>query len=184
MSLKEFKYENKLSKRSKVSRLIWNIVYVVLFRPTPRWAFSKWRVFLLRLFGAKIGDGCSISPTCKIWAPWNLEIGSLVCFADDVDCYCVDKITIGSKVTISQRSFICTGSHEIETLHRKLIHHPVSIADHVWVCAEVFIGPGTNIGEGAVVAARSVVVHNVEDWNVVAGNPAKTVRKRLINSGN
>lgn len=179
-SLAKYKYENKLPKKSKFFRLLWDIVYLLFFRITPRWTCHRWRVFLLRAFGAKIGDHCIIAPSCKIWAPWNLEIGSYVCFADNVDCYTVDKIKIGSKVTISQRTFLCTASHEISTLRRELTHKMIEIHDHAWICAEAFVGPGIEIGEGAVVGARAVVIADVAAWDVVAGNPAKVIKQRKI----
>ena len=182
MSYDQYKYRSKTSPREKLKRVIWNFVWLLAFRPTPRWALSKWRVGLLKLFGAKIGAGCLVSPKCKIWAPWNLEMGELVCLADDVDCYCVDKIIIGSKVAVSQRAFLCTASHEIETYHRELIHAPISIEDHVWVCAEAFVGPGITIEHSAVIAARAVVTRNVEAYAVVGGNPARLLKQRTVTS--
>lgn len=46
----------------------------------------------------------------------------------------------------------------------------IVIEDRAWVCAEAFIGQGVTIGEGAVCAARAVVVKDVESWTVVGGN--------------
>ena len=109
-------------------------------------------------------------------------MGELVCLADDVDCYCVDKIIIGSKVAVSQRAFLCTASHEIETYHRVLIHAPIKIDDHAWVCAETFVGPGITIGHSAVVAARAVVTRDVEAYAVVGGNPARLLKQRTVTS--
>ncbi|GHC04795.1 hypothetical protein GCM10007047_22040 [Cerasicoccus arenae] len=105
-------------------------------------------------------------------------MGNFVCIAASVDCYNVDKIVLKDKVTVSQRSFLCTASHDIDSLQRPLIHAPITIEQHVWVCAEAFVGPGVTIFEGAVVAARAVVIKNVEAWAVVAGNPAKKIKHR------
>ena len=57
---------------------------------------------------------------------------------------------------------------------------PIVICDSVWVAAEAFIGPGVTVGQGAVVAARTCVVKDVEPWTVVGGNPAKVIKKRII----
>lgn len=135
---------------------------------------------MYRVFGARIGKGCRLSPSCRVWAPWNLEMGILSALGDGVDCYSVDKIRIGSKVAVSQRVFLCTATHDISTLMRELEHAPISIGDHVWVCAEAFVGPGVTLGKGAVVGARAVVVKDVEPWTVVAGNPSRFVKKREI----
>lgn len=107
-------------------------------------------------------------------------MGQFSAMGDAVDCYTVSKITIGSKVAISQRAFLCTGTHDISDLRRPLVSKPIVIHDHAWVCAEVFIGPGLTVGEGAVIGARSAVFKNVEPWTVNGGNPAKFIRRRTI----
>lgn len=141
---------------------------------------DRWRLALLKLFGAKFGQGCRIAPSVRVWAPWNLSMGDYVCLAEGVDCYSVSPIQISSKATVSQRAFLCSASHDISSLSRPLIHSPISIKEHAWVCAEAFIGPGVNVGEGAVVAARAVVVKDVEPWMVVGGNPSKIIKKREL----
>lgn len=175
-----YKYENTLSLNNRISRFLWNIVWSCFFRTTPRWALNKWRIFLLELFGAKIGQGCRVAPSCFVWAPWNLTMGSFSVLGDDVDCYSMDKITIGSKVAISQRAFLCTGSHDISSYKRPLITKPIIIADHAWVCSQAFIGPGVSLGVGVVVAAGAVVTKSVEDFFVVGGNPASIIKKREL----
>lgn len=177
-----YRYVNLYCFRSKVIRLAWECTWLFLFRPTPRWMLNSWRFFLLRLFGAKIGKGGRISPSCRVWAPWNLVIGDYVNIGERVDCYTVDRITIGNCVTISQRTYLCTGSHDIRYLNKPLLFKPIVIEDHAWVCAETFISPGVLIETGAVVAARAVVTKDVAAWMVVAGNPARVIKKREIMS--
>jgi putative colanic acid biosynthesis acetyltransferase WcaF len=55
---------------------------------------------------------------------------------------------------------------------------PITIGEHAWIAADVFVGPGVTIGKGALVGARSSVFRNVESWTVIAGNPAKIIKKR------
>ena len=62
-----------------------------------------------------------------------------------------------------------------------LLQSPITLKDNSWVAAEAFVGPGVTIGEGAVVGARAAVFRNVEPWNVVGGNPAKFIKRRVIN---
>jgi len=100
-----------LSLRNTTGRAIWNVVWLLLFRPTPR-PFHAWRSVLLRMFGAKLGKAVHPYPSARIWAPWNLEMGDHSCLSEDVDCYCVDKIRIGPHATVSQYSFLCTASHD------------------------------------------------------------------------
>ena len=173
-------YQTRTPQKIRVGRLIWNIVWLLFFRPTPYFLFLRWRQFLLRLFGAKINNEVQVFPSCKIWAPWNLSFGIHNAIDDGVILYSVDKITIGTKVAISRNAFICTASHDISRLDLPLITKPITICDGVWIGVGAFIGPGVTIGEGAVVGAYAVVTKDVEPWTVVGGNPAKFIKKRVI----
>ena len=105
-------------------------------------------------------------------------MGDHSCLSEQVDCYCVDKIRIGAHATVSQYSFLCTASHDYTNPSMPLISAPISIGENAWVTADVFVAPGVNIGEGAVITARSSVFSDIEPWTVATGNPAKTVKKR------
>ena len=167
-----------LSLRNKVGRSIWNLVWLLLYRPTPR-SLHPWRCFLLRLFGAKIGKGVHPYPSARIWAPWNLEMGDHSCLSEYVDCYCVDKIRIAAHATVSQYSFLCTASHDYTDPAMPLVIAPISIGEQAWITSDVFVAPGVTIGEGAVVLARSSVFRNIDPWVVVGGNPAKFIKPRV-----
>lgn len=175
----------RLTLGNKIARTVWQFVWLFLYRPTPK-PFHVWRAFLLRLFGAKIGRPVYIYPSSKVWAPWNLVMGSHSTLADGVDCYCVAKITIGSYSTVSQYSYLCSASHDYldpiiqEQPQMPLIAAPIAIGDRVWITADVFVGPGVAISDGAVVLARSSVFHDVTAWSVVAGNPAVFKKKRIL----
>lgn len=141
-----------------------------------------WRSFLLRLFGAQIGKGAHPYPSARIWAPWNLEMGSQSCLANEVDCYCVAKVTIGANTTISQYSYLCTASHDYTDPAMPLIVAPIVIGEQAWITADVFVGPGVTIGDGAVVTARSSVFSDIEPWVVARGNPAVAFKPRVMGS--
>lgn len=175
-------YKNRLSHGNKIARGLWNTTYWLMFRPFPSTLFMPWRRFLLRLFGAKMGKGTQVYCTARIWAPWNLEMGDFACLASGVDCYNVDKIIIASNTTISQKSFLCTASHDICDPKNPLITSPITIADQAWVAADTFVGMGVTIGQGAVVGARAAVFKDVAPWTVVGGNPAKEISRRVIKS--
>lgn len=169
----------RLSLGNKFSRALWNIVCLLLYRPTPR-PLHAWRCLLLRLFGAKLGRGVHPYPSAKVWAPWNLEMGDHSCLSHDVDCYCVDKITLGAHSTVSQYSFLCTASHDYTDPNMPLVTAPIDIGDRVWITADVFVAPGVSIGDGAVITARSSVFHDIPAWTVAAGNPAKPIKPRVL----
>lgn len=173
-------YKRTLSYKNIMARIAWNIAYMLLFRPFPSIIFEKWRNFILRIFGAKIGKHTSIRASAKIWAPWNLEIGENSCIDNRVNCYNPGKIKIGNKVVISAGAFICTPSHDISSPAFPMIPSTITIKDCAWIASEAFIGPKVTIGEYAVVGARACVFKDVEPWSVVGGNPAVFLKKRVI----
>lgn len=103
------------------------------------------------------------------------------CLASDVDCYNVAPIHIGKFATVSQGAMLCTASHDITSPNHELKTAPITISDQAWVGAGAFVGMGVNVGVGAVVGARAAVFKNVNPWDVVGGNPAKFIKKRIIN---
>ncbi|CAZ95176.1 Colanic acid biosynthesis acetyltransferase [Zobellia galactanivorans] len=167
------------SIKNRTTRLVWNIVYLIFFKYSPR-PLHNWRSFLLRLFGAKIGKGVHIYPKVKIWAPWNLEVHDEVGVADGADLYSQGKIILEFRSIVSQRSYICTGTHDFTLKGHPLYTKSIKISKFAWVAAEAFVGPGVTVGEGAVVGARAAVFKNVEPWAVVGGNPAKFIKTREI----
>ena len=174
------KYNHSFGKKNKIGRLFWGICYVLLFRPFGSSVFRKWRILLLRLFGAKIALSANVYASAKIWAPWNLHMGAYACLGPEVDCYNQGYISIGANSVVSQKAYLCASTHDITDPQHNLILKPIHIGDKVWIAADAFIGPGVSIGEGAVVGARSAVFKDVEPWAVVGGNPAKFIKKRII----
>lgn len=174
------KYQNKLSLRNKIGRAIWNIVYIVAFRPFGLIFFNSWRLFLLRCFGAKLHPKARVYSSAKIWAPWNLEMDAYSCLGPNVDCYNPALIKIGQHSVVSQKSYLCSASHDITDCTSPLLVAPIIIEDQAWIAADSFIGMGVTIGQGTVVGARACVYKNVAPWCVVGGNPAKILKKRII----
>ncbi len=175
-------YKNRHSLKSKIARVLWNVVWLVLFRPTPRGnLFRPWRIALLKLFGAKVKWSSNVLPSCRIWQPWKLTMGEYSCLSENVDCYTVDEIVLGDQVTVSQNATLCTAGHDISSQIMELTYAPINIGSNAWVAAYAMVMPGVTIGEGAVVGAGAVVTKDVEPWAVVGGNPAKFIKKRVLN---
>ena len=110
--------------------------------------------------------------------PWNLEIGDYVAISEEVDIYNFDKVVIGSNTCISQRVWLCTGSHDYHRADFPLIWRPIRIGSSVWIAADVMVQPGVNIEDGVVVGARSVVKTNLSAWCVYTGNPCLMLKTR------
>ena len=179
--MKVEKYKDNISYKSKFAQKNWSFWSHIFFKPFTSNIFNFLRVFTLRVFGAEIGKGCIIYSSAYIPAPWKLKMGSYSCIGPNVKLH-IAETTIGNKVTISQGSYICSGTHDISSVNKPFVGLPILINDYAWVAAEAFIGPGVIIGEGAVVGARSAVFKDVEPWTVVGGNPAKFIKVREIKS--
>ncbi len=174
--------QSNWSFKIKAIRVLWMSVAFIYWPIFPK-SFSFVRVFVARLFGAKIGKHCLICPGVKIWMPWNLHLDDYVSIGHNVEIYNFAKISIGSHTSISQNVFLCTASHDYTDPVHPLIYKNIRIEGQCWLAAGAFVGPGVHISEGAVVGAMSVVAKNVKSWSVNAGNPAVFIKKREVGGG-
>jgi putative colanic acid biosynthesis acetyltransferase WcaF len=165
------------SNREYAIRMVWEFVQSTILRALPRRSFRT-RGRILSLFGAKIGRSAKVCKGVRIRHPWLLEIAEYSEIGEGTEIYNLGRISIGAHTVISQRAFLCAGTHDLGLVSRPLLRPPISIGSGVWVCAGAFIGPGVTIGNNAVVGAFAVVVKNVEEAMVVAGNPARVVAPR------
>ena len=171
---------SQLKLRHQLIRLIWGIVWKASTLLLPA-HYGGYKRFLLRLFGAKIDSTALVYSSAKIYYPANLVMENHAVLGPHVDCYNVAKVTIGANATVSQKSYLCTASHNISDPKLRLIIAPITICDRAWVAADAFIGMGVTVGEGAVVGARASVFKDVTPWTVVGGNPARYIKDRIIN---
>lgn len=174
-------FRSNLSLRNKLARATWGLVWMFLFRPSPRIAF-RWRRMLLRLFGASIGKNVRIYNSVKFFEPANLFADDFAVIGPGADVYCVAPIRIGKHSMVSQDACLCAATHDHREIDLPLVAKPIVIEDQAWICAAAFIGPGVTVRTGAVVGARAVVFKDVSSMSIVAGNPAKFVRMREVRS--
>lgn len=160
---------------SRVKEALWWLVRGLFFLPS--WPVpSRLRALFLRAFGACVGRGVVIRSGVNITFPWRLKIRDHVWIGEDVLILSLAPVTIESNVCVSQRAFLCTGSHDYQREDFALITRPITIRSGSWIAAQAFIGPGVEIGSGAVVSAGSVVLKNVPANAFVRGNPAELVK--------
>jgi putative colanic acid biosynthesis acetyltransferase WcaF len=178
LEINENRKSEKYSRIEMLLRVVWSLSQP-LFRFSPRICFG-WRRLLLRSFGAKIGHHVHIYNSATIYFPWNLEIGDWSSIGEHAYIYNIAKVSIGEKATVSQRAHLCAGTHDFRKPDLPLLKQPITIGDQVWVCADAFVGPGVAIAEGAIVGARAVAVKDVEAWEIVAGNPARFIKRRVM----
>ena len=156
---------------------LWWFVQATLFNCSPQF-FYGWRRFLLRLFGAEIGKNVIIRPTVKVTYPWKIKIGDNSWIGDNVELYSLGEIVIGKDSVISQRSYLCTGSHDYLSSSFDIFSLPITIGDGVWVATDVYIAPGVTIEDDVLVGARSSVFKNLAGNYIYLGSPVKAVKKR------
>lgn len=170
------------SKPNHFKRIVWFFINLTLFRCIPSTQLRYFRNALLKLFGAKMPWDILVYSSARIWAPWNLTIGKNSCIGPNTIIYNKSPIIIHDNCVVSQGAQLCTATHDISDPNHPLIHFPIVLHDKTWVAANAFIGPGVTIAEGAVVGACAVVFKNVDAWHVVAGNPAKFVKLRVMSN--
>lgn len=168
----------KYSSNEMLRRVGWMLLQP-LFRCSPRPCFA-WRAFLLCCFGARIGRDVHIYNSATIYYPWQLEVGDRAAIGEHVYVYNLGRVTIGRDATISHRAHLCAGTHDFTKADFPLLRPPITIGEQAWICADAFVGPGVSVGDGAIVGAAAVVTKDVPAWTIVAGNPAREIKRREI----
>jgi len=136
---------------------------------------SRIRIFVLRIFGAKIGKRVFIRRGVRIHFPWNLEIKDDCWIGEEVWFINHEKVTIGSDVCISQRSIICSGGHDYRSASLEYAHKPVTIKDGAWVCLDAKVLPGVTIGECSVVSAGEIARKSLPDFSMLVGGQVRPI---------
>lgn len=162
---------------NRVRRMMWTICWAVFYRFSPR-PFFAWRALLLRMFGAKLGPTCKFYPSSRIWAPWNLICADLVAVGDGAEIYNPAPVRLGSHAILSQGAYLCGATHDFDDPAFPLLAYAMEVGAYAWVCARACVGPGVNVGEGAVLGLASVATRDLEPWGVYAGSPAVKVKER------
>lgn len=177
-NLKEFKLPRKFRGKPSWYVQSWWLVQMLFFKTSPQFMYG-WRNFLLRCFGAQIGKKVMIRPSAHIQFPWRLKIDDYSWIGDEVVLYNLGEIHIGSHTVISQRSYLCAGSHHHGNPGFSIYTKPIIIESQCWLAADVFVSPGITIGEGTVVGSRSSVFNTLPAGKICFGTPAIVIKDRL-----
>lgn len=161
-----------------IKRLLWYITNIVWFN--SGFPISRVKVFLLRLYGAKIGSGVVIKPRVNIKYPWKLTVGNNVWIGEHVWIDNLGKVTIGDNVCLSQGAFLLCGNHDYKKATFDLIVGDITLEEGVWIGAKAIVCPGVTCSSHAVLAVGSVATSNLETYKIYQGNPASIVRERNI----
>lgn len=176
--LAQYKTPKTFRGKSKIMVQFWWFINAICFKHSPQILYG-WRRFILRCFGAKIGKNVIIRPSVKITYPWKVKIGDNSWIGDDVVLYSLGNITIGKNSVISQKSYLCTGSHDYKKNDFPIYSSSILIEDECWLATDVYVAPGITIGKGTIVGARSSVFKNLPSGKVCVGNPARPIKNRI-----
>ena len=174
-----YKVPSDTPRKVKLLRALWGLFQIPFWPHTPG-ALSPLRIALLRLFEAEIGPACYIASGVRIWVPWNLLMGERSAIGANTEIQNFDPVVIGRHVVISQRNYICTATHDHTHPYFPTISTPITIGSQSWIASECVLGPGAEIGEGAVISVRSVVTKAMPPWMVCAGSPCRPLVERVI----
>lgn len=158
---------------------IWYFVNALFVRPSfiP---FMGLKVFILRLFGAKIGKRICLKPCVLIKSPWNLVIGDDCWIGEKVWIDNLDKVYIGSNVCISQGALLLTGNHDYTIPSMPYRNAPITIEDGAWVGGKATVCSGVTVHQNAILTVGSVATKDLEADGIYQGNPAVRIRERII----
>lgn len=179
MKRQDSPYDSPWTLKQRVRMLIWEYAWLVLCQWTPK-PFNRWRVLILKIFGATLYGRPFVHQRANITLPWNLIMHDHACLGDRANAYCLGKIEIHEGATVAQEAYLCTGTHDFADSALPLITAKITIGAHAFIGARAFVLPGMRVGERAIVGACSVVTRDVAVGAKVAGNPARVIKSSLF----
>lgn len=156
-------------------KIIQNIYFNIIYH------FNR---FILKQIGVKLGNNLKIFSITEIENPKSISIGDNVWISKNVSLYACNGIFIGNDVIIAKDVSLISGDHEhfsnikINKQKMQINRLPIIIGDDVWIGEKAVILKSVNIGNGCVIGAGSIVTKNIPQFCIVAGNPAKIIKKR------
>ncbi|CAM3419447.1 WcaF family extracellular polysaccharide biosynthesis acetyltransferase [Flavobacterium chungbukense] len=177
VSLKTFRTNNFDKGRGRLVQFIWIFVNA-LFLKNSWFVFMRFKIFLLRSFGAEIGQGTVIKNNVNIKFPWKLVLGNDVWLGEGVWIDNLDKVTIGNDVCISQGALLLTGNHDYRSSSFDYRNELITIENGVWIGAKSVVCPGVVCGEESILTVGSIATKNLKPFGIYQGNPAVLIRER------
>ncbi|TZF86221.1 colanic acid biosynthesis acetyltransferase WcaF (plasmid) [Pedobacter sp. BS3] len=175
---KKFDTKDYQPGASVFKQLLWYFTSCLFFR-SGLIPFSSVLAFILRLFGARIGQDVRIKPYVHIKYPWKFTMGDhswiAECFIENLD-----DVIIGRNVCVSQKAVLMTGNHNYKTEGFDLMTGKIFLEDGVWIGAGAMVCPGVHCYSHAVLAAGAIATKDLEAYSIYQGNPAVKVRDRVI----
>jgi len=158
-----------------IYRYIYRVIWFLFCEFTPKKLYP-WRGFILKIFGAKIGRGCFIDSTARIFYPWNLHMQDFSCVGHSVDIYNLDLVSIGERTVIAQQAYICCGTHDFRSDKFELVTAPITFGADVFVGLRAIILPGVTVEDNCVLGAGAVIRSSISTGQRVTTSDPETAR--------
>jgi len=163
----------------RVKMLVWEYTWMLLCSWTPK-PLNRWRLWVLKSFGATLHGKPFVHQRARIQIPWNLTMHDKSCLGDRANAYTLGRVEIHKNATVAQEVYLSSGTHAFEKKSMDLITGKITIKENVFIGARAFVMPGVTLGENALIGACSVVTKEVKANTIVGGNPAKYIKDRKI----
>jgi putative colanic acid biosynthesis acetyltransferase WcaF len=164
---------------NKIKVILWffaNSLIINNYLPIP----MSIKVFVLKIFGAKIGKNLTIKPKVNIKYPWFLEIGNNVWIGETAWIDNFVKVIIEDNVCISQGATLLTGNHNYKKSNFEMIVGEIYLEKGSWIGAKSVVCGGVKCKSHSVLAVNSVTSKDLNPYTIYQGNPAKEIRTRII----
>ena len=172
------RYASPWSTSDRAMRVLWDLSWFLFCVWTPK-PLNPWRLFWLRMFGAKIEGTPFVHQRARIEIPWHLTLCDRACLGDRANAYSLGEIEIGAGATVAQEVYLSSGTHDFTSPEIPLMTGKITIGADAFIGARAFVMPGITIGERSVVGACSVVTKDVPPYCFAAGNPCRVLRPRV-----
>ncbi|HET9277843.1 MAG TPA: WcaF family extracellular polysaccharide biosynthesis acetyltransferase [Flavitalea sp.] len=164
---------------SKLKQVVWYLVNIFFFKNALN-VSSGLKVFLLKMFGAKIGKGVVIKPAVNIKFPWKLQVGDHCWIGEQVWIDNLSDVRIGNSVTISQGALLLTGSHDHTSETFDFFSNAIILEDGVWIAARAIVFGKVTCKSHSILGMNSIADKTMDEYTIYKGNPAVPVGKRNI----
>ncbi|HEX9513728.1 MAG TPA: WcaF family extracellular polysaccharide biosynthesis acetyltransferase [Puia sp.] len=164
---------------SRFKQMAWYFINILFFK-NPFNILSALKIALLKLFGARLGQGVVIKPAVNIKYPWKLQVGDYSWIGEEVWIDNLSDVIIGRNVTLSQGSLLLTGTHDHSRTTFDFMAFPIILEDGVWIGAKAVVYGGITCRSHSILGINSVAEKELEPYTIYKGNPAVPVLKREI----
>ena len=173
-------YNNSLYKPGGRLKIFLWYFFNIIFLKNGFQPFSWLKIFVLKMFGAKIGSNVTLKPGVNVKYPWKLTIGSNVWVGENVWVDNLDEVIIGDNVCLSQGVMLLSGNHNYKKSTFDLIIGKIILEDGVWIGSKSIVSGGITCHSHSVLSLGSVASKDLLGYTIYRGNPAIEVAKRVV----